>query len=219
MLRTSYRAASERDFKAVTKGRGSLGRNLLVIAPLMTAVLFTLAYAFSHSVPVAGLVAGGILAASIASNLRFFRELTRRRQMVGNPHAVEVTEVTATRIMDIEPLGSHGPAFCFFVGDGKALLLVGQWLNECRSFPANSFLLHRWADTKKIIRIETSGQRNAAETITIRLRPTYRVKDIELFDATPETLQSDLDRAFDRPARPRPGQRQARPADQSPRSS
>jgi uncharacterized membrane protein len=191
----------DRDFKAMTKGRGSLGRNVLIVAPAMGAVIFAVAYAVSRSVIVAAAVGGGLCAASVISNVLFFREVRRRESRKNDSHSVEVTEVEATRVVDVEHLGSHGPAFCFFVGDDKALLLIGQWLNEYRSFPANSFLLHRWADTRQRIRIESKGRRVTPELSRVRLRPGYRNGDIELFTAAPDTLQEDLDSAFGGPHR------------------
>jgi hypothetical protein len=100
--------------------------------------------------------------------------------------------------VDVEPLGSHGPAWVFFAADGKAMLLVGQWLLRHRSFPSTSFRLYQWADTKNPIRIEPTGRRVKPERSTAQLRPNYRLTDIEVFDAAPETLQHDLDRAFDK---------------------
>ncbi len=109
-------------------------------------------------------------------------------------------EIQASRVLGIEPLGSHDPALVFFAGDGKALLLVGQWLLSYRSFPSTSFRLYQWADTKKPIRIEPTGRRISPEHSTVQLRPSYRFADVEVFEATPETLQNDLDRAFDKKA-------------------
>jgi hypothetical protein len=102
--------------------------------------------------------------------------------------------------LDIEPLGSHGPAWVFFGDGSKALLLVGQWLLSFRSFPSRSFLLYRWADTKKPIRIKSTGKRVKPEHSTVSLRAEHHLNDVEVFDATPETLKDDLDRAFGKKA-------------------
>jgi hypothetical protein len=98
--------------------------------------------------------------------------------------------------LGVEPLGDHGPALVFFADNSKALLLVGQWLLEYRSFPSSSFRLYQWADTKEPIRIEPTGKRVKPEHSTVQLRPSYRLADVEVFEATPETLQHDLDRTF-----------------------
>jgi hypothetical protein len=79
-----------------------------------------------------------------------------------------------------------------------ALLLVGQWLLRYRSFPSKSFRLYQWADTRKPIRLEPTGRRIKPEHSTVQLRANYRLSDVEVFEATPETLQHDLDRAFER---------------------
>ncbi len=44
----------------------------------------------------------------------------------------------------------------------------------------------------------TTSLNHKAEHSTVRLRSSYRVADVEVFDAKPETLQNDLDRAFDK---------------------
>ncbi|MGB7844276.1 MAG: hypothetical protein WBL63_01575 [Candidatus Acidiferrum sp.] len=120
----------------------------------------------------------------------------KRRQDSNDSTAVEVFDVSASRVLDVEHLGSNGPASCFFVDDGKALLLVGQWLLEYASFPNKSFRLYRRSDTKKPIRIEVIGNRVEPEHSTVRLLPNYRVTKVQMFDATPETLQEDLGRAL-----------------------
>jgi len=102
--------------------------------------------------------------------------------------------------VDIEALGDNSPALCFFVGDGKALLLVGQWLLNYDSFPTESFRVHRWSDSKECIRIEATGPQIEAEHSNVRLRPSHRFGELELIDANPETLQEDLDRALDKRA-------------------
>jgi hypothetical protein len=180
----------------MTGARRSLGRNLLFGSLPVGAALFGLTYLVSRSVVAAGVVGTGIVGASLVSNIRFFRDV-RRRGASQNEAAVEVTDVEASRVFDVEPPGTQGPALVFFVDDGRALLLVGHWLLEYRSFPSMAFRLHRWADTNAPIRIETAGPRIGPEQSTVRLRPSYRMRDAELFHARPDTLQEDLDRAFD----------------------
>ena len=53
-----------------------------------------------------------------------------------------------------------------------------------------------YADTLKPIRIEPTGERIKPEESTARLRAEYKTGEIEIFDASPETLQEDMDRAF-----------------------
>lgn len=194
MIRIYERAANDFDLTALTRGRGSLIRNLLNVSLPVATVLFGVVYLKWRSVRIAGGIAAGLFIASLVSNVRFFRTSgNRRRQMEG---AVETMEVSATRILEIEFVGDQGPALCFFVEEGKALLLVGQWLLECPSFPCATFRLHRWANSKKPIRIEPLGSSVQAEPSTARLKPEHRFKPIELLQAAPETLQQDLDRAF-----------------------
>ena len=180
----------------MTRGKGSLGRNLLVVSLTAGLLLFAVVYVIWRSVIAACFVAGFAFAASAASNARFFSSVRRRQRSRAGARAVQVTEVEASRVLDIEPSGSHGPALVFFAAEGKALLLIGQWLLSSQAFPSASFRLYQWADTKEPIRIETTGRRVNAEHSTAQLRPSYRLADVEIFEATPETLQNDLDKAF-----------------------
>ena len=196
MIRTFHTSADDRDFRAMMRGRGSLGRNLFFVSFPVALFLFALVFLLWRSLIVASIVGVSAFLASVWSNVSFFTDVRRRQNSRLDGRAVEVTEVQASRVLDIEPLGSHGPAWVFFDDGGKALLLVGQWLLPFRSFPSRSFHLYRWADTKKPIRIKSIGRRVKPEHSTVRLRASYRLTDVEVFEATPETLQNDLDRAF-----------------------
>ncbi len=196
MIRILQTPVDERDVRAITRGKGSPGRNLLVVSLPAALFLFAVVYVFCRSWLAASVVGVIVLVASAWSNGRFFSEVRRRQRVRGDTEAVQVTEVEASRVLDIEPLGSHGPALVFFAAEGKALLLVGQWLLRCRSFPSTSFRLYQWADTKKAIRIEPTGRPVNPEHSTVQLRASYHLMDAEVFEATPQTLQQDLDRAF-----------------------
>ncbi len=198
MIRIYRRAATELDLEAMAEGHGSVVSNLFVITLPITGILFGVFYVPSQSMLAAGAVAGVFFMASLYSNGRFFSEVRRRNRLQADPDTVEVLEIDASQVLDIEHLGSHGPAYCFFVGDGKALLLVGQWMLDQPSFPSCSFRLHRWVDTGKPIRIESTGEPLTPEQSPAQLRIGYCNKDIEVFSATPETLQQDLDRAFNK---------------------
>lgn len=196
MIRQYYRTAGDRDLQDMQRGKGELRRNILFVTMPVTAVVFVLVYLLSRSTFEASLLSGVFFAASLYSNVRFFRDSRRRARMKRDPRAVEVIEVDALRVFEIEHLGSHGPAYCFFVENEQALLLIGQWLLEVREFPASAFRLHRWSDTGQPIRIEVTGKQLEPEHSTVTLRSTYRNGDIEVFRAKPETLQNDLDSAF-----------------------
>ena len=202
MISIHHRAANDLDLRALTEGRGSLLRNVATTSLPVAAIVFVAVYMIWHSSLAAGVVAVILLSASLLSNFRFFRKVRQRQTLKADSAAVEVWEVSAQRVLDIEPLGDNAPAFCFFVGDGKALLLVGQWRLEHDLFPAQSFRLHRWRDNQETIRIEVTGPQIEPEHSTVRLRPSYRFRQLELIDGAPETLQEDLDRAFDRKTRP-----------------
>jgi len=196
MITTYHRAANDLDIKALTPEGGSLGRNLATVSFPVAAIAFGAVYAKWRSLRTASVIAAGLFLASLLSNIRFFRNVKRRETLKKEANAVEVFEVSASSVLDLEPLGDNAPAYCFFVGDGKALLLVGQWLLEYDSFPAESFRFHRWADTKEPIRIEVIGRPLDATPSTVGLRPNHRFGKMEAFDATPATLQDDLDRSL-----------------------
>jgi hypothetical protein len=196
MIQTSHRAAVPGDLQAITESRGSLIRNLLTVSLPLSAVVFAAAYLVSRSILIAGLISAVLFLASAVSNIRFFKEIRRRQELYEDDKAVEVIEVHAFRVFDVEPLGSHGPALCFFSDEGKALLLIGQWLLEQRSFPSKEFRLNRWSDTKMPIRIESTAAEIIPEQSMVQLRPDFKIGDVELFNAEPETLQEHLDRAF-----------------------
>lgn len=198
MLRSYQRAANDLDLKAWTHERGSLARNLATVSLPVAVIAFGVAYGIWRSATMASVLAAGLFLASLLSNVRFFRDVSRREQLKKDAHAVEVFDVSASSAFDLEPVGDDAPAFCFFVGDGKALLLAGQWLLKCDPFPAESFRIHRWAESKKPIRIEVTGRLLEAKQSEARLRSTRRYGKIEVFDAIPEKLQEALDRVFTR---------------------
>jgi hypothetical protein len=200
MIAIYNRAASDLDLQALTEARGSLAHNVATVSLPVAALVFALIYMIWRSYLAAAVVAGSLFVASLRSNISFFRRVRRRRLLKADNSAVEVLEASAHRVVDIEALGDNSPALCFFVGDGKALLLVGQWLLNYDSFPAESFRIHRWTDSKECIRIEATGPHIEAEHSHVRLRPSHRFRELELIDANPETLQEDLDRALDKRA-------------------
>lgn len=196
MMTIHHRAATEQDLAALTQGRGSLARNLATVSLPVSAVVFAVVFAIWRSVPVAGAAAVGIFLASLVSNVSFFRRMQRRTALKTDAGAVEVLDVSASRVLEIEPIGDNAPAWCFFIDPNRALLLVGQWLLDYHVFPSSSFRLHCWANTRKPIRIESTGPALAAEHSAVQLRPAHHFRKIEVFDATRETLQQDLDRAL-----------------------
>ena len=196
MIRTSLAEADARDLKAIAPPGTTPARNILLGTLPISAGIFVVVYLVSRSLSLAAVLSLGLGTTSLVSNYRFFRGVARRTSQQTDARAVEVIDVDASRVFDIEPLGSHGPAMVFFTEDGKALLLIGQWLLEQRKFPTRSFCVRRWSDTGKPIRVESRGPRIKPEHSAIQVPSTTRIRDIEIFDATPETLEHDLKRAF-----------------------
>ncbi|SMC25570.1 hypothetical protein SAMN02745857_02216 [Andreprevotia lacus DSM 23236] len=194
-IEISRRAPVDDDFKALQQQGTSFGR-AISLALLVFGVLAALIYWLSKSWLAASLIGGGLFASSVVSNWRFRQEQQRRRAMAADPQAVEVIEVAPLRVVDIQPLGSNGPALVFFGNDEQAVLVVGQWTAEFEPFPAAHFRIHRWADTGEPIRIECLGKLIVPESSSVALQPGYRFGYVEWFKASPETLQQDLALAF-----------------------
>ena len=113
--------------------------------------------------------------------------------MCRDDQAVEVIEVDASRVLDIEPLvimARHCASSV--VGEGKALLLIGQWLLEQRSFPSRAFRLHRWAHTRRLIPIESIGAEIIPEHSTVQLPSDSKIGDVELFGRTPRDVTGGI---------------------------
>ena len=198
MMTTRRRAANDLDLRSLTRGRGSLARNLATVSLPAAAIVFGFVYWRWRSLRAAAVTASVLFLLSLLSNVLFFRKVRRRENLKRDENAVETLDVSTSSVLDLEPVGDNAPAFCVFVGDGKALLLAGQWLRDYRAFPCEAFLLHRWADSQEPIRLEVTGKRLQAQSSTVQLRPSHRFRKIEIFEATPETLQEDLDKAFAR---------------------
>ncbi len=196
MIRTTRRAASSADLAALTPTGDSFGRNVLRGSLPVAGAVFLAALLISRSVWIAGAMGGALFALSLASNAGFFADARRRAGQRADTEAVEIIDVDASHIVDLEPVGSHGPALVFFSDDGRAIMLIGQWLLEQRSFPSKAFRLARWADTGKVIRIEATEGAVTPEHSTVRV--PNGAGDIEILDATPETLAHDLERRFGR---------------------
>jgi hypothetical protein len=196
MIRSYRRAADAEDLEAMTEGKGSPVRNILTVTFPIGVLLWLGTYWLVRSVWPALVVAGAFVLGSVWSNARFFRTVGARAKPGTDRSTVEVMEVEATRVLDIEHLGSHGPAYCFFTVDGRAMLLVGQWLMQARGFPSLSYRLFRWVEDGTPIRIEVTGSKTAPEHSTVALQSHYSNGDIEVFRAQPQTLQQDLEHAF-----------------------
>ncbi len=196
MIARSTRACEPRDLRAVTHGRGSPWRNILQVALPISIVIGVLVYGLSRSLIAAVALGSPLLLASAWSNLSFFRGVERRQRSGSADDSVIVWDVEAETVVEIEHLGSNGPAWVFFSGDGRALLLIGQWLLEKRSFPTLEFRLSCWDDDGEPIRIDSRGKRVHPTEVGVALRGEHRFGSVQLLRARIETLQQDLDAAL-----------------------
>ena len=148
MIRTSLANADERDFQAITSTGTSPARNILFTTLPLSAVAFLVIYGVSRSLWIAAPIAAALMAGSIVSNVRFFRKVAdRRTEQRSGKSAVEIIDVEALRVFDIEPLGSHGPAFVFFAADGKALQHLLTALGETGDEATQTVLLEELANS------------------------------------------------------------------------
>jgi hypothetical protein len=103
MMNIYHRAANDLDLKALIQGRGSPGRNLLVVVLPVSLVLFGAVYFLWRPLLAAVSAAGvGVFLASTFSNIRFFRNVEGRKRLKTNARAVEVFEISASRVLDID---------------------------------------------------------------------------------------------------------------------
>jgi hypothetical protein len=167
----------------------------------------------------AGLVAGVLFSLSAFSIIGYHRDLNRLRRRLSEPEPVEVLEIRSSRVADIEAPGSTGPALCFQLEDGQVRLLYGQWLlehslyraprpvddgnqdhfnalDEPYAFPSDHFLIHRWRDEARPFWIEVRGRYLPPQESSVQIRPAAKVRELELFPGSLDSLQAHIYRAF-----------------------
>ena len=130
MLTPHYRKAAKEDVPDPSRGPSALLSRILTSFLVLGCGSFALFYVITKSFIAAGLVSGALLALSTHSIIGYHRDIKRRERRLAEPDAIEVIEVRAPRVVDVEAPGSTGPALCFELADGQVLLLYGQWLLE-----------------------------------------------------------------------------------------
>jgi hypothetical protein len=95
-------------------------RNLITVSLPVSVLIFAVAFLILRSLFFASVAAGCLFFASLSSGLAAFRKTQREMRMLGDSGAIEVMEVTAERVIDIEPVGDNGPAYCFLTGTQEA---------------------------------------------------------------------------------------------------
>ncbi len=196
MITISKARVTNKDIATLTKGRGSLVRNVLTASLPVSLAIGVATWLVSRSLPTAFFVGSALFLPSTLSNVSFFREVTKRSESADE--YVEEIVVSAQIVVEVEHFGSHGPAWVFLGEDGQALLLVGQWLLRKKNFPSLDFSVYRWADSGDPIRMKSRGKRVRPESSNARFEADFRMSDIEVFQATYDTLQDDLRTAFGR---------------------
>jgi hypothetical protein len=185
------------DLAIASHGSGSLGRNLALSFGLFLG-LGAFVWFFTGSLAWSIGLGGAPFALSVWGNLSHFRMLARRRERAATTPEVEILEVDARRVIEVEPAGDHEPAWLFVCDDGHLLLLVGQWLREQRGFPSLTFTFRRWADTGRPIRIEPRSPRVEPEPLWLALTGVHRPPHALLFSGDLDDLQASFDAALAR---------------------
>src|SRR5215471_3315004 len=101
MITVHHRAATDLDLKTLTDGRKSLMRNVATASLPVAVFVFGVVYLLWRSSLAAGVAAVSLFAASVASNISFFRKVRRAQSWKEDSSAVEVYEVSAQRVLDI----------------------------------------------------------------------------------------------------------------------
>jgi hypothetical protein len=241
MLTSRYRKAEKAD---VTSGDAALARaapaslpsrvlaSFLILGCGVFAVVYFMTRSMAAfdgrpgaSIVAAMAVAGVLFSLSAYSIVGHHRDLRNAGRRLSEPEPVEVLEVRASRVADVEAPGSTGPALCFELADGQLLLLRGQWLLEPSlyrapvpdgddgrddrfnalddpyAFPSDHFSLHRWRGGEGAVDarpfwIQVHGRYLPPEQSTARLPRAGKVGDVKVFPGSIGTLQADIDRAF-----------------------
>lgn len=132
---------------------------------------------------------------------------------------IEVIQVEARRVYDIDVPKSMAPALCFELTEHQLLLLSGPWLMEHRlyrapegaqkansarfngmddpyGFPSTRFSIHRWKGESQPFWIEVQGWYLLPQMGVAQLREGAKVKPVEIFPASGKDLQAAIDEAF-----------------------
>jgi hypothetical protein len=216
MVSTSHRKADGKDV-ASPDGVARTLTSRLRFSFLVMGGVFALLYLVTRSLVAAGVVSGVLLLLSVRSILLHHRHLQRLERRLAEPDAVEVIEVRAARVLEVET--PTGPALFFELSDGQILLMQGQWLlahglyraprptgdgvderfnslDDPYGFPSDHFALHRWRGDGRPFWIEVRGRYLAPERSPLELPGDADIQDVERFPGTLATLQQDLTAAL-----------------------
>lgn len=123
---------------------------------------------------VIGFVVGVVVAWSLFQFLRSGNQLEKRDLASG---IVEVISVSQPVVIQQEEHNDEGPIYYFDIGDGKILVVCGQWIYEEQTygtcigdrterngaeddwppFPSENFTIHRAPSSGKVLRIDVRG--------------------------------------------------------------
>lgn len=216
MLAPRYRKAAKEDVLDPSRGPSTLVSSFLTSFLFLGCGVFALVYFVTRSPIAAGVVSGVLLALSVNSILAHHRDVKRRERRLAEPEPIEVIDVQASRVFEIEAPGSTGPALCFELEEGQVLLLYGQWLlehtlyraprpvddgnqerfnlaNDPFGFPSDRFALHRWRGEARPFWIEVRGKYLAPESSPVQLPRRAKIREVEVLAGALGSLQRDIE--------------------------
>jgi hypothetical protein len=221
MIAFSYRKATREDVTDPIRGPSALLSRFLS-AFLILLFVFAMIYVLTKSFVGAGILSGTVFAMSAFSILSHHGDIKRREGRLSETESIEMLEVKASEVSEIQAPGSSGPALCFESPEGQILLLYGQWLLEHSlyrasrpisdhenerfnnlddpfGFPSTEFILHRWRGEVRPFWIEVRGSYVAPTNSSgVELPKRAKIRDVEIFSGTLASLERDLDSAFGR---------------------
>lgn len=147
--------------------------------------------------------------------LRGFLQVAREAKTDCQNGMVEVVEVQDANCIVQSEYNDEGPILFFDIGDGKVLLLWGQWLfdpgtygakkhgvaseaaahinglDEPYAFPSKSFTLHRTPGLGRVLKIDVTGDRlEPLRSLPCGAVPVLGQRESELIDRTLDDLQA-----------------------------
>jgi hypothetical protein len=168
------------DRKALKRANhGALWRLLGAAACLVGSPCFIGKVVVEGPILQGALGAAGVLAALAGLVLIFRADRYQQPSELAAKGLTEEVAYRATRCLQLEDLGDHGPLYVVQLDSGEALYVGGQWLMDYepfedeedpaekgpRRFPCTEFILVRRKDSREVLDLHCSGTPFAPESV------------------------------------------------------
>jgi hypothetical protein len=184
------------------------------------AVLYVLTWLCTKGILIPMLVAAAGFGAAMywQQHRRIPRKPATEKQEDTDTRLIEVMQVEATQVFDVDAPKGSGPALLFKLKDGQLLLLSGPWLlkpssyrapergetNNARfnglgdpyGFPSTRFAIHRWKGESVPFWIEVQGWYLLPQMESAQIPPSAKIQAVEVFPASGKDLQASFNSAF-----------------------